>query len=69
MFELFYQFALELLRALLIDALSERVRKRLLQVISRRQAFRRARFYGLLKTRHSRRLLHKLRTLIESEVQ
>jgi len=58
MFELFLQFAVELLRALLIDELSDHVRARL---VERRRA-RKSRAILNAHRRNRDRLLHKLRT-------
>jgi hypothetical protein len=60
--DLFSQLASELLRALLIDELSEHVRRKVLHRLGRRRALRRQRFYLDLNRRRSQRLLHKLRT-------
>ncbi len=64
MFDLFLQFALELLRALLIDELSEHVRMRLVQ---RRRA-RRSRAILTVHRRNRDRLLHRLRTGADGEL-
>jgi hypothetical protein len=58
MFGLFLQFAVELLRALLIDELSDHVRMRLVQ---RRRA-RKSRAILTVHRRNRDRLIHKLRT-------
>ena len=68
MFDLFVQFILELVRALLVDELSGRVRRFVVgRIGSRRaQSFRRA----LLEVhrRNGRRLLNRLLTEIEEEL-
>lgn len=59
---LFIQFVLELLRALLVDELSGRVRRRLLGLIRKRGACDSRRIILGLHRRDRDRLLHKLRT-------
>lgn len=67
--EILLQFSGDLLRALLLDELSERVRGLLAASISRRQELRRRQFYDYLRSRPSRALLHKMRTTVEEDVR
>lgn len=56
------QLLTELVRALFIDALSERVRRRITETLGARRSRRRAAFYHRLSNQHQKRLLHKLLT-------
>lgn len=69
LFDLLIQFAVEMFRALFIDALSERVQRNIAGAVSKRRVQRRQRFYRGLKSRPARRLLHKLRTDRDRAVQ
>jgi hypothetical protein len=69
MLQFLHQLASELVWALLIDELSERVRARLLRALYRRRQLRRQRFYLHLARRYSRQLLHRLRTVPDEPVR
>ena len=65
--DLILQFAVELMRALLVDELSGRVRKRFIGMIAKgRPAGGRETLWGLHR-RNRDRLLHRLRTEPEDE--
>jgi hypothetical protein len=67
--EFLHQLASELVCALLIDEVSERVRGRIVRALYQRRQLRRQRFYLHLARRHSRELLHRLRTVPDELVQ
>lgn len=62
LFDLLIQFLVELLRALLIDALSERVCRRIAAAVEGRRARHKVAFYHGLINRHQKQRLHKLLT-------
>lgn len=62
LFDFAVELAAELFRALFIDALSDRVRRRIERAQAKRRKIKTAQFYASLITRHQKRLLHKLHT-------
>ena len=67
--DILYHFVTEFIHALLIDELSERVRRNVAGRLDKRRIHRRQRFYRHLSRRNAQRLLHKLRTEADSPVQ
>ena len=68
MSDLFIQFVLEFFRALLIDELSGRVRRRLPRLFRKSGARDRRDIILALHRRNRNRLLHKLRTGAETDL-
>jgi len=69
LFHILGQFIVELLRALLIDEISQRVRRRIMRGLADRTSRQQLSFYLSLRRRSGQKLLHKLRTLPDKDVQ
>lgn len=60
--DLIKELVLELARTLLLEGLCRHVKEGASRLLTRRQARRRRAFYGWLRSRHGRQLLHRLTT-------
>jgi len=66
-YELITSVAVELLRGVLIDVVSEHVGRRIRRVLAGRAAQRRRRFYAGMAKQKQKRLLHRLCTEVEAD--
>ena len=62
------QFVLELVRALLIEEMSSRVRRPLVRLLARHRSRRRGRAFLTVHRRNRDRLMHRLFTEMEDEL-